>query len=61
MKNKHIFSVEEAIERCSHIGRIEQIKYSDNEINFSQSRRRKNIWWLSKPKWQVLICVTILQ
>lgn len=50
VKNKHIFSVGEAIERCSHIGRIEQIKYSDNEIKFSQSRRRKNIWWLSNAQ-----------
>ena len=50
VKNKHIFSVGEAIERCSHIGRIEQIKHSDNKIKFSQSRRRKNIWWLSNAQ-----------
>jgi hypothetical protein len=50
VKNKHIFYVGEAIERCSHIGIIEQIKYFDNEIKFSQSRRSKNIWWLSNAQ-----------
>ena len=50
VKNKHTFCVGEAIERCSHIGRTEQIKYFDDGISFTQSRRRKNIWWLSNAQ-----------
>lgn len=32
MKNKHIFCVGEAVERCSHIDRTEQVKNDNDDI-----------------------------
>jgi hypothetical protein len=44
VRNKHNFSFGEALERMSHISRLEQIKVDDASPLFAASRRRKLIW-----------------
>jgi len=44
VRNKHNFSIGEAIERTSHIARVEKIKHEKNGPLFANPRRRKNLW-----------------
>ena len=43
MQNKHNFSSREAVEKTSHLIRIEQVKIDDHALQFRGSKKKKHL------------------